>query len=695
MKTIFRFLLLVSLVALSGMNPLLAQWVQTNGPYGGSVMTFAVSGTNLFACTLGGGVFLSTNNGTSWTAVSSGLTSTVVWSLAVSGTNLFAGTGGGGVFLSTNNGTSWTAVNSGLTNTGVWSLAVIGTNLFAGTDGGGVFLSTNNGTSWTAVNSGLTHPGVWSLAVSGTNLFAGTLGGGVFLSTNNGTSWTAVNSGLTNTIVNALAVSGTNLFAGTYEGGTCLSTNNGSSWISVNNGLTNSNIRSLSATDAALFAGTDGDGVFLSTNQGTSWISVNRGLTSNNVRSILVYSSFVFAGANDGNLWKRPLAELFTPAAPTLISPSSGAIGVPSNPALSWNSSTGATSYRLQVSTNSSFSSLVYDQSDITSTSQQVSGLANNTLYYWRVSATNDGGTSSYSSTWNFTTIVATPAAPTLASPSNGATGISTSPTLSWSAPTGATSYRLQVSTSSTFSTNVFDQSSITDTSQQVPGLGNNTLYYWRVNATNAGGTSSYSSTRSFTTRGALVIANPFSIPTLTDATPVFRRSLRSPTLVDGNIGALSFAVSIDNPAIATASITAAPTESLIVTRKVTGTTTVRLTATDAFDSSRITYTTSFNVLTVVEVVDNNMPTEFVLKPNYPNPFNPITTIEFSIPKQGFVVLSIFNTLGMEIEVLLNQHLPAGHYRTQWTPRDIPSGVYFYQLRASEFNDTKKFILLR
>lgn len=71
------------------------------------------------------------------------------------GTNLFAGTNGSlypqynGVYLSTDNGSSWTAVNSGLTNTSILSLAVMGTNLFAGTAGSGVYRSTNNGASWT------------------------------------------------------------------------------------------------------------------------------------------------------------------------------------------------------------------------------------------------------------------------------------------------------------------------------------------------------------------------------------------------------------------------------------------------------------------------------------------------------------------------------------------------------------------
>jgi hypothetical protein len=97
----------------------------------------------------------------------------------VNGSNLFAETGGG-VFLSTNNGTSWTAVNNGLTNPSVLSFAVNDSNLFAGTFGGGVFLSTTNGTGWTAVNTGLMNTFVCALAVNGTNLFAGTSNGGVW-----------------------------------------------------------------------------------------------------------------------------------------------------------------------------------------------------------------------------------------------------------------------------------------------------------------------------------------------------------------------------------------------------------------------------------------------------------------------------------------------------------------------------------
>jgi ligand-binding sensor domain-containing protein len=100
----------------------------------------------------------------------------------MSGSNLFAGTDTGGVFLSTDSGTSWTSVNSGLpAKTIVLSLAVSGIDLYAGTDTGGVFLSTDSGTSWTPVNAGLPAKSkVLSLAVFDGSLYAGIGGCGVW-----------------------------------------------------------------------------------------------------------------------------------------------------------------------------------------------------------------------------------------------------------------------------------------------------------------------------------------------------------------------------------------------------------------------------------------------------------------------------------------------------------------------------------
>ena len=303
-----------------------AQWVQAANPGGGWITAIVVSGTNLFASTRKGGVFLSTDNGTSWRAVNSGLPKeTDFQCLAVSGTNLFAGSVEHGIFLSTDNGTSWTAVNSGLPEkSSVWRLAVSGTNLFAavGPDGSAtVYLSTDNGVSWKPANSGLGDTNVMCLAVIGTDLFVGTgvpfsnKAGGVFLSTDNGTSWKAVSSGLPekNPILR-FAVSVTNLFAGTWAAGRVfLSTDNGMSWTAVNSGLPDPLVFSLSdlaVSGTDLFLGSF-MGVFLSANNGASWTAINSGLPTegNSVYSLAVSETDLFAGTEEGKVWRLSLSD--------------------------------------------------------------------------------------------------------------------------------------------------------------------------------------------------------------------------------------------------------------------------------------------------------------------------------------------------------------------------------------------------
>ncbi len=192
------------------------------------------------------------------------------------------------------------------------------------------------------------------------------------------------------------------------------------------------------------------------------------------------------------------------PAAPALASPSNGATGVSAEPTLSWNGSSGATSYDIELARSSSFGgTVVASQAGITSTSYDASSLNNDSTYYWHVRAVNSAGSSSWSSAWHFTVHVDTPSAPVLIDPANGALGVSTSPTFSWNASQGASSYTLQVSLSSGFSSLTVNEAGITETSYGASGLASDTVYYWRVRAVNAGGSSSWSSMRSFHTVGA------------------------------------------------------------------------------------------------------------------------------------------------------------------------------------------------
>jgi photosystem II stability/assembly factor-like uncharacterized protein len=303
-----------------------AQWVQTSFD-SAEVNCIIVKDTNLFVGAWEG-VFLSTNNGTNWTAVNNGLTNTSVTCLAVSGSDLFVGTSGGGVFMSTNDGTSWTAVNNGLTNTFVTCLTVSGSNLFAGAGyDGDVFLSTNNGTSWTAVNNGLPeYTSILCLTVSGSNLFAGIHGNGIYLSTNNGTNWTAVNNGLGS--VYSIGLCGTNLFAGSWER-IFRTTDYGANWFEVYYEF--QVIWSLTVTGTNLFAGShwsfllpgpEISGVLLTTDLGINWIPVNDGFPSqlNYVTSLAVKDSFLFAAVRP-SIWKRPLSEMITSVGQELTQP--------------------------------------------------------------------------------------------------------------------------------------------------------------------------------------------------------------------------------------------------------------------------------------------------------------------------------------------------------------------------------------
>ena len=132
--------------------------------------------------------------------------------LAVLGTNIVAGTLDG-VFLSTDDGNTWTPINAGLPDRSVFSMAVNGANLFVGTDQF-VFLTSDNGTNWLPVTPNLTYTRYLAFAVYGKNIFAATAGSGIFVTSDNGTHWKAVNTGLMDTYVRTLGICGTNLFAG-------------------------------------------------------------------------------------------------------------------------------------------------------------------------------------------------------------------------------------------------------------------------------------------------------------------------------------------------------------------------------------------------------------------------------------------------------------------------------------------------
>jgi len=102
------------------------------------------------------------------------------------------------------------------------------------------------------------------------------------------------------------------------------------------------------------------------------------------------------------------------------------------------------------------------------------------------------------------------------------------------------------------------------------------------------------------------------------------------------------------------------------------------------------------NVLqSVTNIISENIVEVFNLSQNYPNPFNPSTTIRYEIPERSFVTLIIYDVLGNEIAILVNEEKPIGSYEVEFYSKDLPSGIYFYRLQPGSFVETKKMVLLR
>lgn len=276
-----------------------AQWVKCGGFSNEDVRSLITIGNNIYAGTIEKGVFISLDNGNSWTRTS--LNNITVWTFAAIGITLYAGTDGNGVFQSTNNGNNWTQTS--LNNKPVLSLITIGENIFAGTVNNGVYLSTNSGTNWTQTSLG--NKQILAITTHGNNLYAGIAHEGIYMSTNMGTNW--VKTSFPGDAWSFTKIDN-DLFAGGFYGGVYLSTNGGTNWSQIT--LEGTTVYSMTSNGNNVFAGTYQKGIYLSQNKGVNWNEINQGLpTGITVKAIQVKDGLVFAGTEQG-VWCRLMSEI-------------------------------------------------------------------------------------------------------------------------------------------------------------------------------------------------------------------------------------------------------------------------------------------------------------------------------------------------------------------------------------------------
>jgi hypothetical protein len=435
-----------------------------------------------------------------------------------------------------------------------------------------------------------------------------------------------------------------------------------------------------------------------------------------------------YAGVSDYSTGWNFRTILIPPPPVLLLTPANNDTGIVPTPTLSWSAAVRAVKYHLQVSTDTSFNVKIFNDSNLTATSQGIGPLDTNTKYYWRVRGWNTAGFGNFSVTWNFKSLPQpAPGKTVLAYPPDAAPNIGLNPRLVWRKTQDAETYHLQVALDSAFVTKVFVDSTITDTSRLVgpTQLSQTTKYFWRVRAKNAAGIGAFSNIWRFRTLGdePAQWLTPFvALETgMARDTIFFGINPKATYGIDDSLGEyelppiqegifdLRWVSPPRRPGIlgegTRVNLNPFVNFTQIDTFKVrfqpgTGSYPMRLYWSQSFlsgicdsiklrdslagsfinmrmdlNSSAVISNTSISSLLIImwhprplgiKIVDQEMPEEFVLYQNYPNPFNPSTNIRFSIMQPAHTHLVVYNLLGEKVKELANNFFNPGTYSVEW-----------------------------
>ncbi|QQS34578.1 MAG: S8 family serine peptidase [Ignavibacteriales bacterium] len=357
-----------------------------------------------------------------------------------------------------------------------------------------------------------------------------------------------------------------------------------------------------------------------------------------------------------------------------------------------WQRSSKSMYYQLQVASDSLFNSIEFDD-EVAGVYKLVENLPPLSTLFWRVRSGNSGGFGSWSEVRYFTTTLAIPNAPVLISPEDGALNQSHNQEFSWEISSSATNYRIQISNNAIFTSLVINDSTLTQNSYSASQLAEGKKLYWRVSAKNSVGTSSFSSSRNFTTKLFSPDSLSYSVDLNADVLLnwIDRSGLETKYFIlrgesISNLSIIDSAGSNQTFYTDTTSVSGSTYYYAVLCKNAT-----------------LQSDTSEAVMVVISSLsDNNgVPQDYILEQNYPNPFNPTTKISYALPMTSTVEISIYNVIGEKVRDYNLSLQSAGYYSFNFDASTLPSGVYFCKLNAksedqnNSYSQSIKMLLLK
>jgi len=351
-----------------------------------------------------------------------------------------------------------------------------------------------------------------------------------------------------------------------------------------------------------------------------------------------------------------------------------------------WNQLEDAETYFFQLSTDPTFKSTIVSESTA-DTTLVVTDLAEGQRYYWQVQAKNaEGYFGPWSDYWNFISYIPLPSAPQLI------TATLTDPeradylTFKWKKEKYAAQYRIQVSRLTTFSPLAVPAATTSDTVITLSGFFEGQKLYWRVQAENIAGSGTWSEPSIFTVilPPSNLIVQSFEDNRVTlkwkdnskveDGYVIERRQ--------GEATAFSVLDSLGKNVVQYVDTTIG--ESRIYIYRV-----------KAYKGSAGSEYSNEVSLNLTGVKEETVPREYLLSQNYPNPFNPTTTINYQLPETIYLTIKFYNLLGQEVATIFEGVQSAGNFSVIFDASGLTGGIYLYQMKAGNFVENKKLVLLK